>query len=47
MQTFYKIKSYSMFILLAVMILIPMVTPWNPLGWYLNHTAYALYNVLV
>ena len=47
MQTFYKIKSYSMFILLAVMILTPMVTPWNPLGWYLNHTAYALYNVLV
>ena len=47
MQTFYKIKSYSMFILLAVLILIPMVTPWNPLGWYLQHTAYALLHVLI
>lgn len=47
MRTFYKIKSYSMFILLAVLILVPMVTPWNPLGWYLQHTAYALLHVLI
>lgn len=47
MRTFYKVKSYSMFILLAVLILVPMVTPWNPLGWYLQHTAYALLHVLI
>ena len=47
LEAFYKIKSYSMFILLAVMILVPMVTPWNPLGWYLGHTAYPLWYLLV
>lgn len=47
MQVFYRIKEYSMFILLAVLFLVPMVTPWNPLGWYLQHTAYAVLHVLV
>ena len=47
MEKFYKVKQYSMFILLALLFLVPMVTPWDPLGWYLKHTAYALLNVLV
>lgn len=47
LEAFYKIKQYSMFILLAVMILIPMVTPWNPLSWYIRHTAGALLGVLI
>lgn len=47
LEVFYKIKQYSMFILLAVMILIPMVTPWNPLSWYMQHTAGVLLHLLV
>ena len=47
MEKFYKVKQYSMFILLALLFLVPMVTPWDPLGWYLKHTAYALLNVLI
>lgn len=47
LEKFYKIKQYSMFILLAVMILVPMVTPWNPLSWYMRHTAGALLHVLI
>lgn len=47
MEKFYKVKQYSMFILLALLFLVPMVTPWDPLGWYLRHTAYALRGVLI
>ena len=47
MLAFYKVKQYSMFILLALLFLVPMVTPWDPLGWYLKHTAYALLNALI
>lgn len=47
LEVFYRVKRYSMFILLALLILIPMVTPWNPLGWYMRHTAGALLGVLV
>lgn len=47
MEKFYKVKQYSMFILLALLFLVPMVTPWDPLGWYLHHTAYALQYVLI
>lgn len=47
MEKFYKVKQYSMFILLALLFLVPMVTPWDPLGWYLQHTAYALRGVLI
>lgn len=47
MNAFYQVKAYSMFILLALLFLVPMVTPWDPLGWYMSHTAYALANVLV
>lgn len=47
MSQFYKVKQYSMFILLCLLFLVPMVTPWDPLGWYMRHTAYALADVLV
>lgn len=47
MNTFYKVKSYSMFILLVLLFLVPMITPWDPLGWYMSHTAYALTDMLV
>lgn len=47
MEKFYKVKQYSMFILLALLFLVPMVTPWDPLGWYLRHTAYAVLGVLI
>lgn len=47
MEKFYKVKQYSMFILLALLFLVPMVTPWDPLGWYLQHTAYTVLHVLI
>ena len=47
LEKFYRVKAYSMFILLLVLFVIPMATPWNPLGWYLNHTAYSLFAMLM
>lgn len=47
MNAYYKVKSYSMFILLVLLFLVPMITPWDPLGWYMGHTAYALTNILI
>lgn len=47
MNTYYKVKSYSMFILLVLLFLVPMITPWDPLGWYMRHTAYALTFTLI
>ena len=47
MSVYYKVKSYSMFILLVLLFLVPMITPWDPLGWYMSHTAYALTNILI
>lgn len=47
MGAFYKVKAYSMFILLLLLFFVPMVTPWDPLGWYMRHTAYALTGLLV
>lgn len=44
---YYKIQAYSMPILLIVLYLIPMVTPWDPLGWYLDATAGNLSYLLV
>ena len=46
-QVFYKVKQYPMFILLALLVLVPMVTPWDPLAWYMRHTADALYSLLL
>ena len=43
MEVFYRVKEYSMFILLTLLVLVPMVTPWNPIAWYFNHTAYPLF----
>lgn len=42
MNAFYKVKAYSLFILLVLLFLVPVVTPWDPLGWYMSHTAYAM-----
>lgn len=42
MQTYYKIERYSMPIFLIVIILIPWVTGLDPLGWYIQKTAYSL-----
>lgn len=47
MEKFNKVKQYSMFILLALLFLVPMVTPFDPLGWYLQHTAYAVRSLLL
>ena len=47
MNVYYKVKSYSMFILLVLLFLVPMITPWDPLNWYMSHTAYALTQILV
>lgn len=47
MRAFYQVKRYSMLVLLALLVLVPALTPWDPLGWYMRHTAYALYGVLV
>lgn len=38
-MSYYKIQAYSMPILLIVLYLIPMITPWDPLNWYLDVTA--------
>jgi Zn-dependent protease len=47
MRTFYKVKQYSMFILLMLLIVVPMVLGWSPLNWYFQHTAGALFNLLM
>ncbi len=47
LRKFYSIKQYSMFILLALLVLVPMVLDWSPLGWYMSHTAGAVVSLLV
>jgi len=47
LETFYRIKEYSMFILMALLVLVPMVTPWSPVSWYFAHTAYPLFDFLM
>ena len=47
MAVFYKVKSYSMFILILILFFIPYVTPFDPMSWYFSHTAGALANVLL
>lgn len=43
---YYSIQRYSLPILLAVIILIPMLTSFDPIGWYIIHTAYNIGDVL-
>lgn len=47
MRAFHRVKQHSMLILLALLVLVPAATPWDPVGWYMRHTAYALYGALV
>ncbi len=47
LRKFYRVKQYSMFILLALLVLVPMVLGWSPLGWYMRHTAGAAVSLLV
>lgn len=47
LNTYYKIQGYSIFILLAVFFLVPMVFHVNPIGIYLNATAGNLYDLLL
>lgn len=47
MEIFYKVKQYSMFILLILLFVIPMILPFDPLGWYLQNTAYRICSLLM
>ncbi len=47
MDIFNSIKRYSMFILLAILILLPIILGWSPLEWYFDHTAGAIIDVLI
>lgn len=46
-NTYYRIQAYSMPILLVALYLIPMVTPWDPVGWYLSNGSAAIMGWLV
>ena len=47
MEVFYKVKQYSMFILLLLLFVVPYIFGFDPLSWYFRNTAYALYGLLV
>jgi Zn-dependent protease len=43
LRSWYGIQRYSFVILIALIFLLPMILPsFNPIGWYLTHTAYAV-----
>lgn len=44
---YYRIQAYSMPILLVALYLIPMVTPWDPVGWYLSSCSDAILSLLI
>lgn len=46
-ERYYTLQAYSMPILLVVLYLVPMVTPWDPVSWYLDATAGNLYSLLL
>lgn len=46
-EAYYRIQAYSMPILLIALWLVPMVTPWDPVGWYLSNGADAIMTLLV
>lgn len=46
-EVYYRIQAYSMPILLVALYLIPLITPWDPVGWYLTTCASAIETVLV
>ncbi|NTU88819.1 MAG: site-2 protease family protein [Actinobacteria bacterium] len=39
MKSYYKVQQYSLPILLIILILIPMMTSFDPVGWYIDNTA--------
>ena len=39
LDIFYRVKSYSMLILLLLLFIVPAYTPVDPIGWYFDHTA--------
>ena len=44
--TYYKIQQYALPIFLLVIIVLPQILPINPIGAYLNVTAYNLFNIM-
>lgn len=46
MNLYYRVKQYSMFILLIVLFVLPMLLNWDPLGQYLSYTAGSLVDLL-
>lgn len=47
MGTYYKLQQYSFPILLGVMFLAPRLLGFDVIGWYFDHTAYALAEFLL
>ncbi len=47
MEQYYKVQQWALPIFMIIVILLPQIIGFNPIGWYLNVTAYALFNVLV
>ena len=48
LRGWYGIQRYSFVILIALIFLLPVVIPsFNPIGWYLDHTAIAVINVIL
>ena len=46
MQRYYSIQAYSLPILMVLLIIVPMVLQFDPISWYLQHTAGWLANLL-
>ncbi|MGI6221198.1 MAG: site-2 protease family protein [Coriobacteriales bacterium] len=46
LRKYYSIQQYAMPVLLVVLIVVPYITQVNPISIYLNHTAYALGQLL-
>ena len=47
LMNYYKVERYALPILLTVMILVPWITGFDPVGWYINHTAGAITTALI
>ena len=47
MKSYYKVQQYSLPILLVILILIPMMTSFDPVGWYIDNTAMKLGSLLL
>ena len=44
---YYKVQQWALPIFMIIVILLPQIIGFNPIGWYLNATAYSLFNVLL